>query len=154
MSSKNKSDLDREAEAKSLISLNRELESILGTSQEKMQQAEEQTFGEEIKARKIISSRGYEVFKYEDVRKEWEQGIPLIRDFQLPLAKPLIKQHVKFWTFFTPVSATFVHLMFHFKKNNSSKGWVNKNLWKWWAGVYAFGFGTSCMHSYFLSPYW
>jgi hypothetical protein len=81
MSSKNKSDLDREAEAKSLISLNRELESILGTSQEKMQQAEEQTFGEEIKARKIISSRGYEVFKYEDVRKEWEQGIPLIRDF-------------------------------------------------------------------------
>lgn len=147
-------DKDIQAEAHSLINLNNELESILGTNEQKLADAEQQRIGQEIKARKLISTRGYEVFDYDEVRKEYNQGTPIWRDLQLPLCKPLIKQHAKFWTIFTPVCGTFLHLIIHLRKHNSSKNWMNKGLWKWWAGVYSFGFGSSCMHSYILSPYW
>ena len=147
-------DVELQAEAQSLMNLNKELENIIGSTEKSQDDFQDQTIGQEVKARNFITSRGYEVFNYEEIRQKYDQGIPIIRDFQLPLAKPLIKQHLKFWSFFTPVCGTFIHLMLHLKKQNTSKDWFNKNIIKAWAGVYALGFSSSCMYTYFVSPYW
>lgn len=131
-----------EQEAKSLIKLNKELESILGTTEEKQAEVEQETIGKEMKARRLISIRGYEIFDYDEVREEWEQGVPVLRDFQLPLCKPLIKSHFKFWMIASPFAGTCLHTMLHIYKHHSTKKVFNKRLPLTCLGLFTFGFST------------
>lgn len=99
-------------EAKEILTLNQEISSIIGTNEQKTQEV----LTNLTKPQRIISNRGFEVFNYSDLKKEYDTSTPVLRDFNLPLCKSIVKSHFKFWMIFSPFLGGSFYTIYHLSK--------------------------------------
>ena len=100
----------RSQEARELLNLNEEISSIIGTSDRNTEELMENISQ---RPQRIITNRGYEVFDYDELKREYDNSTPILRDFNLPLAKPIMKSHVKFWMVFSPFLGGTFYTAYH-----------------------------------------
>lgn len=99
-------------EAREITNLNEEISSIININDKKTEEVMENLS----RPARFITTRGYEVFDYNEMKEEYDNSTPILRDFNLPFCKPLMINHLKFWGIFSPFLGTSIYTGYHLCK--------------------------------------